>query len=197
MSKNIPFSLLIISVFLFNYQVCQDLDNDMMKAVSCISLVQKTDNNNLDQRLLSGKILTCFMNIDESTVTKLMASQFSKELNLEKKLIEKLTDFQALQAQHLESEIMEYSKKLNSALEKLRNTQMGERPSSSNDGGRSKGSKNKEKDMFLSNIMWLFNPNDSFIFFVGYLLLAYFLLKGLRKLLNRKDKTNKKNVKKD
>ena len=197
MSKNIPFSLLIISVFLFNYQVCQDLDNDMMKAVSCISLVQKTDNNNLDQRLLSGKILTCFMNIDESTVTKLMASQFSKELNLEKKLIEKLTDFQALQAQHSESEIMEYSKKLNSALEKLRNTQMGERPSSSNDGGRSKGSKNKEKDMFLSNIMWLFNPNDSFIFFVGYLLLAYFLLKGLRKLLNRKDKINKKNVKKD
>ena len=196
MSKNIPFSLLLISLFLFNYQVCQNLDNDMMKALACISLIKKIDSNNLDQSQLSGIILTCFYNIDDSTVKKLLTSQFSKELNLEKKTIEKLTDFQAFQAKHSESEIMELSKKSNSALEKLRNLQNGKMPSS-DDEERSKESKNKEKDVFLSNIMGLFNPNNSFIFFVGYLLLAYFLLKGFRKLLNRKSKTNKKNVKKD
>ena len=196
MSKNIPFSLFLISIFLFNYQVCQNLDNDMMKALACISLIKKIDSNNLDQSQLSGIILTCFYNIDDSTVTKLLTSQFSKELNLEKKTIEKLTDFQAFQAKHSESEIMELSKKSNSALEKLRNLQNGKMPSF-DDEERSKESKNKEKDVFLSNIMGLFNPNNSFIFFVGYLLLAYFLLKGLRKLLNRKSKTNKKNVKKD
>ena len=198
MSKNIPFSLFLISIFLFNYQVCQNLDNDMMKALACISLIKKIEieSNNLDQSQLSGIILTCFYNIDDSTVTKLLTSQFSKELNLEKKTIEKLTDFQAFQAKHSESEIMELSKKSNSALEKLRNLQNGKMPSS-DDEERSKESKNKEKDVFLSNIMGLFNPNNSFIFFVGYLLLAYFLLKGLRKLLNRKSKTNKKNVKKD
>ena len=200
MLKNISFHFLIISLFLFNYEICQDIDQDAMKAVACISLIKKMDNKNLDQRLISGYMLSCFINIDDAKVQKLLSNQFSNDINLEKDEIEKLTDFSSFQSKYSQSEIMEFSKRLNSALEKLKNQQnIGMPP---NQGGKDKSSKKSSEngggllEFMIKGLIGLFNPNDSFLFLIGFFVLVYFGLKGLRKLFVGKKNINDKKERK-
>ena len=192
---------IILVIFLFNYQACQDFDEDTMKALGCLSLVRKLDNDKQqEQRMVSALLLSCFVNIEESQVKKLLASQYSNKMELSKSEVDKLVDMQSLQSKYSQSELIDYSKKLNSALGNLKNMESGG-PQASR--GSKKGS-NKNTDIssggligfLISNIISLFNPNDSFLFLIGLFLMIYFGLKGLRKLLDKKNKNNKKKGKK-
>ena len=201
MSKKIALSLFISLLFSFNYIICQNLDKDMMKAIACISLLKKMEDKAQDQRLISGYILTCFINIDDATTQKLISNQFSSNLNLEKSEIEKLTDIGQLQTKYSQSEITEYSKQLNNALEKLKNSNMGQNMQSGK-GGDTGSNQNSESTgligFMIKGLIGLFNPGDSFLFLIGLFILSYFCLKSLRKLLNAgKKNTNKKKGKKD
>lgn len=192
---------IILVIFLFNYQACQDFDEDTMKALGCLSLVRKLDNDKQqDQRMVSALLLSCFVNIEESQVKKLLASQYSNKMELSKSEVDKLVDMQSLQSKYSQSELIDYSKKLNSALGNLKNMESGGPQA----GRGSKKGSNKNTDIssggligfLISNIISLFNPNDSFLFLIGLFLMIYFGLKGLRKLLDKKNKNNKKKGKK-
>ena len=200
MLYNISFHFLIYFLFLFNYEICQDIDQDTMKAVACISLIKKMDNKKLDQQLISGYMISCFINIDDAKVKKILSNQFSNDIGLEKDEIKKLTDFSSFQSKYSQSEIMDFSKRLNSALEKLKNQQnIGMPP---NQGGKDKSSKKSSEngggllEFMIKGLIGLFNPNDSFLFLIGFFVLVYFGLKGLRKLFVGKKNINDKKERK-
>ena len=199
MSRNL-FPIIVV-IFLFNYQACQDFDEDTMKALGCLSLIRKLDNDKQqDQRMVSTYLLSCFVNIEESQVQKLLASQYSNKMELSKSEVDKLVDMQSLQSKYSQSELIDYSKKLNSALGNLKNMEQGgPQAGRGSKKGSSKSSSNSNGGLIgflISNIISLFNPNDSFLFLIGLFVMIYFGLKGLRKLLDKKNKNNKKKEKK-
>ena len=199
MSRNL-FPIVLV-IFLFNYQACQDLDEDTMKALGCLSLIRKLDNDKQqDQRMVSAILLSCFVNVEESQVKKLISSQYSNKMELSKSEIDKLVDMQSLQTKYSQSELIDYSKKLNTALGNLKNMEQGVPQTGK---GSKKGSNKSTNNggggligFLISNIISLFNPNDSFLFLIGLFLMIYFGLKGLRKLLDKSNKSNKNNKKK-
>ena len=192
---------IILIILLFNYQTCQDFDEETMRALGCLTLIRKLDNDKQqDQRMVSALLLSCFVNIKEPQVKKLLASQYSNKMELEKDEIEKLVDMQSLQSKYSQSELIEYSKKLNTALGNLRNMESGGPQA----GKGSKKGDNKDINtgggligFLISNILALFNPNDSFLFLIGLFLMIYFGLKGVRKFFDKKDKNIKKKGKKN
>ena len=192
---------IVLVIFLFNYQACQDFDEDTMKALGCLSLIRKLDNDKQqDQRMVSAILLSCFVNVEESQVKKLISSQYSNKMELSKSEVEKLVDMQSLQSKYSQSELIDYSKKLNTALGNLKNMEQGGPYTSK---GSKKGSNKSTNNggggligFLISNIISLFNPNDSFLFLIGLFVMIYFGLKGLRKLLDKKNKNNKKKEKK-
>ena len=199
MSRNL-FPIIVV-IFLFNYQACQDFDEDTMKALGCLSLIRKLDNDKQqDQRMVSAYLLSCFVNIEESQVQKLLASQYSNKMELSKSEVDKLVDMQSLQSKYSQSELIDYSKKLNSALGNLKNMEQGgPQAGRGSKKGSSKSSSNSNGGLIgflISNIISLFNPNDSFLFLIGIFIMIYFGLKGLRKLLDKSNKSNKNNKKK-
>ena len=192
---------IVLVIFLFNYQACQDFDEDTMKALGCLSLIRKLDNDKQqDQRMVSAILLSCFVNVEESQVKKLISSQYSNKMELSKSEVDKLVDMQSLQSKYSQSELIDYSKKLNTALGNLKNMEQGGPYTSK---GSKKGSNKSTNNggggligFLISNIISLFNPNDSFLFLIGLFLMIYFGLKGLRKLLDKSNKSNKNNKKK-
>jgi hypothetical protein len=203
MSKNIAFPLLILLLFLFNYDICQSSELDTIKAIGCISVIRKMENKSTDQRLISGYLLSCFINIDESTARQLIPTDpLSSNLNIDKEQIERLTDFNSLQTKYSQSDIMEYSKRLNSAIEKLQDGTFGDGKGSNRRGKKEKGESQQSEGsgfipFLINSIVALFNPNDSFLLLIGFFVFIYFSLKGLRKLFgNKKKNTDKKKGKK-
>ena len=202
MSKKIVFPLLIIYLFLFNYEICQDFDQDTMKAIACISLIKKIDNQNMDQRLISGYMISCFASIDDSKVQKLIENQMSNDISLDKDEIDKLTDFTSFQSKYSSNEIKDFSIRLNAALEKLKNQGFGGDKASPSQGRKDSSSKKSSEnaglfEFMINNLIDLFNPKDSFLFLVIFFLLVYFGLKGLRKMLGNKKLIIKKRGKKN
>jgi hypothetical protein len=199
MSRNL-FQIVLV-IFLFNYQACQDLDEDTMKALGCLSLIRKLDNDKQqDQRMVSALLLSCFVNVEESQVKKLISSQYSNKMELSKSEIDKLVDMQSLQTKYSQSELIDYSKKLNTALGNLKNMEQGvPQTGKGSKKGSNKSTNNSGGGLIgflINNIISLFNPNDSFLFLIGLFLMIYFGLKGLRKLLDKSNKSNKNNKKK-
>ena len=205
MSKNISFPIILISIFLLNFILSQDIDQDMLKAIACISLIRKLDKKVTNQNILSGYMVTCFSRIDDSVLNNLVSNQMSNDISISEEQVQKLTDFQSFTQEHTSNEMIELSKRLNSALEKLKNSNLSPEGIKAAPSGKRKGSSNKDSDSevgfipFLFNgLKGLFNPNDSFLVLIGLFVAAYFCLKALRKILGSK-KTNsyKKKGKKD
>ena len=204
MTKNISFPIAFLALFLLNLFVCQSVDQDILKAIGCISLIRKMDNKITDQNLLSGYMVTCFSRIDDSVLNNLVSNQMSNELHISEDQVKKLTDFESFSREHTSNEMVELSKRLNSALEKLKNSNLSPDSIKSGQSGKKKGS-NQQSDgeggfipFLFSGLKGLFNPNDSFLVLIGLFVLAYFCLKGLRKILsNKKTNNNKKKGKKD
>ena len=202
MTKKIAFNLLISLLLLFKYEICQDIDQDMMKTIACISLIKKMGTKIEDQRLISSYLLTCFINVDESSIQKLLSNQMSNKLDLDKNEVEKLTDMSKLQTKYSQSEIKDYSLKLNSALEKLKNSELNMNDGQSQRGRKQSSKSNKSNagliEFIINGFMSFLNPKDSFLVLIGFFVLAYFGLKALRKIFSGKKKvdTQKKKEKK-
>ena len=194
------FFFLIIYIEIIN---CQDFDKDMMRAVACLSMIRKLDNKPSDQRILSGYILTCFINIDDTTTQKLLLSQTSNKLDLSEDEISKLTDMNKLENKYTEDQIMDFSKALNSALEKLKNVGPGGMRAPSQGGEYNTKSNSKPQgsgllEKMITGILGLFSTNDSLLFLIGLFIVFYLFLRQIRKWFSSNEKSvnnNKKNIK--
>ena len=198
MSKNLIFLLLLISII--DLVELQEFDKDMMRAVACITLIKKLENKPQDQRELSTYILTCFISIDDATTQKLIQEQASNKLDLTADQISKLTDMYQLQQKYTEDQIMDFSKALNDALEKLQKNAGGgmrnQQSSGFNNNNKApQGSGLLEK--IIGGIIGLFNPNDSLLLLVGFFVVFYLFLRQIRKWFDNsekiKNKVNKSN----
>ena len=199
MSKYFIFLFFLFSTI--DISLCQDFDKDMMRAVACLSLIRKMENKPSDQRVLSSYILTCFISIDEATTQKLLLSQTSNKLDLTKDEISKLTDMYQIEKKYTEDQIMDFSKALNTAFEKIKNAQSGGmRPPSQGGEYNSKGDNKPEAPglfgMMISNLIGLFTTNDSLLILIGAFIAFYLILRHVRKLFGRSDKNNKNSGKK-
>ena len=198
MSKNLIFLFLLISII--DLAELQEFDKDMMRAVACITLIKKLENKPQDQRELSTYILTCFISIDDATTQKLIQEQASNKLDLTSDQISKLTDMYQLQQKYTEDQIMDFSKALNDALEKLQKNAGGgmrnQKSSRFNNNNKTpQGSGLLEK--IIGGIIGLFNPNDSLLLLVGFFVVFYLFLRQIRKWFDNsekiKNKVNKSN----
>ena len=198
MSKNLIFLFLLISII--DLVELQEFDKDMMRAVACITLIKKLENKPQDQRELSTYILTCFISIDDKTTQKLIQEQASNKLDLTADQISKLTDMYQLQQKYTEDQIMDFSKALNNALEKLQKNAGGgmrnQQSSGFNNNNKTpQGSGLLEK--IIGGIIGLFNPNDSLLLLVGFFVVFYLFLRQIRKWFDNsekiKNKVNKSN----
>ena len=198
MSKNLIFLFLLISII--DLAELQEFDKDMMRAVACITLIKKLENKPQDQRELSTYILTCFISIDDATTQKLIQEQASNKLDLTADQISKLTDMYQLQQKYTEDQIMDFSKALNDALEKLQKNAGGgmrnQQSSGFNNNNKApQGSGLLEK--IIGGIIGLFNPNDSLLLLVGFFVVFYLFLRQIRKWFDNsekiKNKVNKSN----
>ena len=198
MSKNLIFLFLLISII--DLAELQEFNKDMMRAVACITLIKKLENKPQDQRELSTYILTCFISIDDKTTQKLIQEQASNKLDLTADQISKLTDMYQLQQKYTEDQIMDFSKALNNALEKLQKNAGGgmrnQKSSGFNNNNKTpQGSGLLEK--IIGGIIGLFNPNDSLLLLVGFFVVFYLFLRQIRKWFDNsekiKNKVNKSN----
>ena len=197
MSKNLIFLFLLISII--DLAELQEFDKDMMRAVACITLIKKLENKPQDQRELSTYILTCFISIDDATTQKLIQEQASNKLDLTSDQISKLTDMYQLQQKYTEDQIMDFSKALNDALEKLQKNAGGgmrnQQSSGFNNNNKTpQGSGLLEK--IIGGIIGLFNPNDSLLLLVGFFVVFYLFLRQIRKWFDNSEKIKNKVKKK-
>ena len=204
MSKTITIPLFILSLFSFNYILC--LDDDAVKALACIRIIKGLTSQDLDQQVLSAYMLSCYVYIDQQTVEKVISSQYnSNSFKLEKKIYEHLIDFQELQREYSQKELMDYTQSLNSAIGKIQEYQgIGPDGKPTGKSGNRRSNQNIENEagiipFVIKQFLELFNPNDSFLFLVGVCFLAYFGLKVLRKFFGnntkKKNDSNKKKTK--
>ena len=143
-------------------------------------------------------MLKCFISIDDSSIQKLLSNQISGNFDLDKSDVDKLTDISKLSVEYSKEEISDYSRKLNTALEKLKNADLNVAENEKSRKSDSNSNKSPEGSEFLEYIingfMSFLNPNDSFLVLIVFFVLAYFGLKGLKKLFagNKKEKVNTK-----
>ena len=204
MSKNLIFLFILIS--LIELSKLQEVDKDMMRAVACLSLIRKLDNKPNDQRVLSTYILTCFITIDDSTAQKLIMSQSSNKLDLSQEQIEKLTNIYNVENKFTEDQIMDYSKALNDALERLKNAGPDGLRNPPKGSSSSKSNKKRESGSSLfgnmiSVLLGLFSTNDSLLLLIGFFIGFYLFLRQMRKCCEKKKKNktgnnNKTKIKK-
>ena len=198
MSKNLIFLFLLISII--DLVELQEFDKDMMRAVACITLIKKLENKPQDQRELSTYILTCFISIDDATTQKLIQEQASNKLDLTADQISKLTDMYQLQQKYTEDQIMDFSKALNDALEKLQKNAGGGMRNQQSSGFNNNNKAPQGSGLFekiIGGIIGLFNPNDSLLLLVGFFVVFYLFLRQIRKWFDNsekiKNKVNKSN----
>ena len=198
MSKNLIFLFLLISIIYL--AELQEFDKDMMRAVACITLIKKLENKPQDQRELSTYILTCFISIDDATTQKLIQEQASNKLDLTADQISKLTDMYQLQQKYTEDQIMDFSKALNDALEKLQKNAGGGMRNQQSSGFNNNNKTPQGSGLFekiIGGIIGLFNPNDSLLLLVGFFVVFYLFLRQIRKWFDNsekiKNKVNKSN----
>ena len=198
MSKNLIFLFLLISII--DLVELQEFDKDMMRAVACITLIKKLENKPQDQRELSTYILTCFISIDDATTQKLIQEQASNKLDLTADQISKLTDMYQLQQKYTEDQIMDFSKALNNALEKLQKNAGGGMRNQQSSGFNNNNKAPQGSGLFekiIGGIIGLFNPNDSLLLLVGFFVVFYLFLRQIRKWFDNsekiKNKVNKSN----
>ena len=204
MSKNLIFLFILIS--LIELSKLQEVDKDMMRAVACLSLIRKLDNKPNDQRVLSTYILTCFITIDDSTAQKLIMSQSSNKLDLSQEQIEKLTNIYNVENKFTEDQIMDYSKALNDALERLKNAGPDglRNPPKGSSGANSNKKRESGSSLFgnmISVLLGLFSTNDSLLLLIGFFIGFYLFLRQLRKCCGNEEKNktgnnNKTKIKK-
>ena len=179
---------------LINIISTQQHDKDVLRAVACVSLIRKLNVPQDDQRLISSYMLTCFSSIDDPTVQKLVMSKDSPKLDLDETTVKKLTDFNGLQDRFTQDQLLDFSKDLNKAFEKLRN--QGGEPSSQNYRDDNKYKSQDQPGLLgiiIYNIFSLFTSSDSILPLIGLGAVLFLFLRQLRKLCEDNDKNESNN----
>ena len=181
---------------LINIISTQQHDKDVLRAVACVSLIRKLNVPQDDQRLISSYMLTCFSSIDDPTVQKLVMSKDSPKLDLDETTVKKLTDFNGLQDRFTQDQLLDFSKDLNKAFEKLRN-QGGEQSSQNYRDDNNNKYKSQDQPGLLGiiiyNIFSLFTSSDSILPLIGLGAVLFLFLRQLRKLCEDNDKNESNN----
>jgi len=198
MWKKINFFFLFLTLII--QEQCQDYDKDTIRTLSCLNFLRKLKINNQDQQYLSSVLLSCFINIDESLEQKLIASQSPDSMPLSESEKDKLMDLSDIQTKYSQNELIDFSQRLNSAMEQLKemNSGGGRNYQSSKRGGGKKNENNRSQGvglfgLFIQNFFNMLNPHNSFFPIIIILVVTFYTLKALRKFFSNKDEKKKKN----
>ena len=197
MWKKINFFFLFLTLII--QEQCQDYDKDTIRTLSCLNFLRKLKINNQDQQYLSSVLLSCFINIDESLEQKLIASQSPDSMPLSESEKDKLMDLSDIQTKYSQNELIDFSQRLNSAMEQLKemNSGGGRNYQSSKRGGGKKNENNRSQGvglfgLFIQNFFNMLNPHNSFFPIIIILVVTFYTLKALRKFFSNKDEKKKK-----
>ena len=186
-------TFLLILLNLLSISNTQNLDKSVLKAAGCLTLVKKLKDKPNDQRVATGLLLSCFINIDEETADKLLQNQFYEKMGIEESEVVKLIDFNKLQNKYSQEQLEEYSKALNKALDPLR-----EKVPRDNSGKGPNMYENEEEnsennESIVNYIIKLFTSSDSLLLLFGLFVVFYFCLQKMRKWFGKggKDTNNK------
>ena len=188
-------SFLLILLNLLSISNTQNLDKSVLKAAGCLTLVKKLKDKPNDQRVATGLLLSCFINIDEETADKLLQNQFYEKMGIEESEVVKLIDFNKLQNKYSQEQLEEYSKALNKALDPLREKGPGDNSGKGPNMYENEEENSENNESIVNYIVKLFTSSDSLLLLFGLFVVFYFCLQKMRKWFGKsgKDSNNKTN----
>ena len=186
-------SFLLILLNLLSISNTQNLDKSVLKAAGCLTLVKKLKDKPNDQRVATGLLLSCFINIDEETADKLLQNQFYEKMGIEESEVVKLIDFNKLQNKYSQEQLEEYSKALNKALDPLREKGPGDNSGKGPNMYENEEENSENNESIVNYIIKLFTSSDSLLLLFGLFVVFYFCLQKMRKWFGKsgKDSNNK------
>ena len=186
-------SFLLILLNLLSISNTQNLDKSVLKAAGCLTLVKKLKDKPNDQRVATGLLLSCFINIDEETADKLLQNQFYEKMGIEESEVVKLIDFNKLQNKYSQEQLEEYSKALNKALDPLREKGPGDNSGKGPNMYENEEENSENNESIVNYIVKLFTSSDSLLLLFGLFVVFYFCLQKMRKWFGKsgKDINNK------
>ena len=188
-------SFLLILLNLLSISNTQNLDKSVLKAAGCLTLVKKLKDKPNDQRVATGLLLSCFINIDEETADKLLQNQFYEKMGIEESEVVKLIDFNKLQNKYSQEQLEEYSKALNKALDPLREKGPGDNSGKGPNMYENEEENSENNESIVNYIVKLFTSSDSLLLLFGLFVVFYFCLQKMRKWFGKSGKdTNNKTI---
>ena len=187
------YSFLLISLNLLTFSNSQNLDKSVLKAAGCLTLVKKLKDKPNDQRVATGLLLSCFINVDEETADKLLQNQFYEKMGIEDSEVMKLIDFNKIQNKYSQEQIEEYSKALNKALDPLRDKGPGDKSGQGPNPYDNEEENSENNGSIVDYIIKLFTSSDSLLLFFILSVGFYFCLQKMRKWLGKGDKNSSNN----
>ena len=186
-------TFLLILLNLLSISNTQNLDKSVLKAAGCLTLVKKLKDKPNDQRVATGLLLSCFINIDEETADKLLQNQFYEKMGIEESEVVKLIDFNKLQNKYSQEQLEEYSKALNKALDPLREKGPGDNSGKGPNMYENEEENSENNESIVNYIVKLFTSSDSLLLLFGLFVVFYFCLQKMRKWFGKcgKDTNNK------
>ena len=186
-------TFLLILLNLLSISNTQNLDKSVLKAAGCLTLVKKLKDKPNDQRVATGLLLSCFINIDEETADKLLQNQFYEKMGIEESEVVKLIDFNKLQNKYSQEQLEEYSKALNKALDPLREKGPGDNSGKGPNMYENEEENSENNESIVNYIVKLFTSSDSLLLLFGLFVVFYFCLQKMRKWFGKsgKDSNNK------
>ena len=182
----------ILLLIMFNQISGQLLDKSVLKAAGCVTLVKKLKNKPNDKKMDTIFLLSCFINIDESTADLLLQNQYYEKIGIEENQIMELINFESIRKRFTEEQISEYSKALNKALEPLKNDGQKSKEEQDSFGYKysmeDKESSEENNTNFIINIIIKYlTSTDSLILLCGLSIIFYFSLQKIRKFFSESD----------
>jgi hypothetical protein len=188
-------TFLLILLNLLSISNTQNLDKSVLKAAGCLTLVKKLKDKPNDQRVATGLLLSCFINIDEETADKLLQNQFYEKMGIEESEVVKLIDFNKLQNKYSQEQLEEYSKALNKALDPLREKGPGDNSGKGPNMYENEEENSENNESIVNYIIKLFTSSDSLLLLFGLFVVFYFCLQKMRKWFGKSGKdTNNKTI---
>jgi len=188
-------TFLFILLNLLSISNTQNLDKSVLKAAGCLTLVKKLKDKPNDQRVATGLLLSCFINIDEETADKLLQNQFYEKMGIEESEVVKLIDFNKLQNKYSQEQLEEYSKALNKALDPLREKGPGDNSGKGPNMYENEEENSENNESIVNYIIKLFTSSDSLLLLFGLFVIFYFCLQKMRKWFGKSGKdTNNKTI---
>ena len=182
----------ILLLIMFNQISSQLLDKSVLKAAGCVTLVKKLKNKPNDKKMDTIFLLSCFINIDESTADQLLQNQYYEKIGIEENQIMELINFESIRKRYTEEQISEYSKAINKALEPLKNDGKKSKEEQDSFGYKysmeDKESSEENNTNFIINIIIKYlTSTDSLILLCGLSIIFYFSLQKIRKFFSESD----------